>query len=457
MNIQKTTYQFSDIAITYTIHQLFEIAGITLRHNTEINFNREASSVTIVIGGNKQVVFKVMEQNKIKELLKGELILQNISSYDSKVNVPLFFTDHENNFATISDEKLIVHADIVTISFIMLSRYEETLTTKRDKHNRYQYKHSLAFKYKFIDIPIVDEYAMLLRKFLIRFFPGLEIHRREGKVIPTHDIDELHRFGNLFRNIVTIIGGDLIARRSFSIARLSLKQRIATTKDTKNDPLILAIERLVKISKAMGLYSIFYFKGLQKGQKDCTYDIFDPDVRFCMEIIKDAGMTVGIHGGYDSYNNDEIYQQEKNNIETVYGEAVTTSRQHFLRFDINNTTHVLQNCNVQNDSTLGYAEREGFRCGTCHEYFLYDLKNDCISTVKESPLIVMEGTLLHYRRQQMETALTICENLYERCQAVEGDFIILWHNQMMYRDYEKIFSEFYCKLLEKISKGNNSK
>ncbi len=54
------------------------------------------------------------------------------------------------------------------------------------------------------------------------------------------------RFGNLSRNIKTIIGGDIILRRSISIAFKSLKQCV-NVKDSKNDPLILAIIQLLEI------------------------------------------------------------------------------------------------------------------------------------------------------------------------------------------------------------------
>ena len=170
-----------------------------------------------------------------------------------------------------------------------------------------------------------------------------------------------------------------------------------------------------------------------------------------MEKIKEAGMVVGMHAGIDSYDSEVIFKQEKTNIESVYGKTVKTNRHHFLKFDINKSVQVWQNCDIQNDFTLGYSEREGFRCGTCHEYYLFDLKNDRISTVKEHPLIVMDVTLFEHRGLNIETALTTIEKLYERCQAVGGDFVILWHNDKLIREYEKRYRDVYCKFLERNS------
>jgi len=442
----------SDNAIKYTVWQLFQIVGI--RENSEIlsaNLVADHCRLIITISENKQIIFKLMNQIEAELLLKGELMLKWIASFDEKVSVPVFFSILSDDFASIDDKKVIINADIITLSFIMLSRYEEILIQERDQHNRFEYKNSLACKYNFIDIPIVDEYAMLLRKWLLKFIPSLEILKKKPEIIPTHDIDGIRRFGNLFRNIETIVGGDIISRKSLSIAYKSLKQCFVAIKNSNKDPLIIAIERFIEVSMMFGLCSEFYFKGLQKGEKNATYDIFVPEVKYCMNKIRDAEMIIGMHGGYDSYNNELNYQHEKENIELVYGEAVKTGRQHFLRFDINKTIPVWQKCGLKNDSTLGYAEREGFRCGTCHEYYLYDLENDFTSTVKERPLIVMDGTLLEYRGQSIETAFAILEKLNKRCQAVEGNFVILWHNHSMFRDYENIFRDVYCKFLESIS------
>ena len=175
-------YPFSNAAVLYTIKHLFEFAGIAMEKDFEMVINRNAFSVRMTVWGNKQVILKVMQQNEIDQLIEGELPLQKFPSFDSKVDIPLFITDNKNDFAAISDNELIFHADILTISFIMLSRYEETLIEERDQQNRFEYKSSLACKYDFIDIPIVDEYAMLLRLWILKYIPTLNVQKRKGEI-----------------------------------------------------------------------------------------------------------------------------------------------------------------------------------------------------------------------------------------------------------------------------------
>ena len=438
-------------AVQYTVNQLFKIAGTDLSpESVHVSPDTEHPSVSVVFAGSFVIVFSLISVEQAECLLLGQLRLKKIPSFDSKIEIPVVLNDPVTEFATIDDNQMVINADIITLSFLMLSRYEETLTEERDTHHRFEFKNSLAFKYDFIDVPIVDEYAMLMRMWLLRFLPDLKITRRTGKVIPTHDVDFLLRFGGLFKNIRTIAGGDLIGRRSISLAGKSIGQWIKTSRDSKNDPLIQAMRTLIDCSREYRLNSIFYFKGLKEGDKDCTYDISAPEARYCIDMIFEAGMETGMHAGYESYASDIVFKGEKEALETVYGDKVKKNRQHFLRFDVNKTLKIWEANGIECDSTLGYAEREGYRCGTAHEFKIYDLENDKVSSVSETPLIIMEGTLFQYRRLDLDESLEKILKLYSRTMSVEGDFVILWHNHSVIRDYEDKFRNVYCKFLDEI-------
>lgn len=100
------------------------------------------------------------------------------------------------------------------------------------------------------------------------------------------------------------------------------------------------------------------------------------------------------------------------------------------------------------DDTLGYADHEGFRCGTCHAYPLYDLEHDRPLEVVERPLLVMDGTLKEYRGLTRPEALERLKALFTRCCAVEGDFVILWHNGCVFRDWTPWFRKVYVPFME---------
>ena len=70
-------------------------------------------------------------------------------------------------------DTLVLHADIIASTYFLISRYEETVNSSRDRHGRFSGKESLPFRAGFLHRPIVDEYGKSLRKILRDI--GLEI------------------------------------------------------------------------------------------------------------------------------------------------------------------------------------------------------------------------------------------------------------------------------------------
>jgi hypothetical protein len=58
--------------------------------------------------------------------------------------------------------------DIFSASFYLLSRYEEYINPHYDLHNRFKAEESLAFKNGFLQIPLVDLWAIELGKIINR-------------------------------------------------------------------------------------------------------------------------------------------------------------------------------------------------------------------------------------------------------------------------------------------------
>ena len=76
----------------------------------------------------------------------------------------------------------------------------------------------------------------------------------------------------------------------------------------------------------------------------------------------------------------------ENNIDIV--------RTHYLRLDIQKTFEIFESIGLKTDSTLGYANDIGFRCGTGFEYYPYNFKEERAWKFKEIPLVLMDSALL---------------------------------------------------------------
>ena len=428
-------------AIRYTLGCLADVAF------PQGNFSVEVSPVpTIVVEGCIPVKFPVPTYEDMEKLLRGNACYSEINSYDNKVKIKVLGLAEGKELFSLEDGAVSVNADLLSISFALLSRYEETREDKRDKYGRFSYSDSLADKYNLTEIPIVDEYALLLRKFVCDNFSAVSISPRKPNFIPTHDIDFLFRFPN-FGKAVKTIAGDLLVRKSLRLSWKSMCAYIKSWRKVECDPYVSGMLDLLKVSVENNLYSKFYFKALSRGD-DCSYNIFSSRTKRCIERVISAGKSIGLHGGLDSYSTVDVFVEEKNNLKNVTNCEIDSSRQHFLKFDVHSTPQVWQKSGIRHDSTLGFPEHEGFRCGTCHPYRLYDVENECVTDVVEHPLIAMDTTLFQYRNLTEEEAYASICRLYDRCFAVEGDFVLLWHNTTMFGELESWYRNIYLKFIE---------
>ena len=83
------------------------------------------------------------------------------------------------------------------------------------------------------------------------------------------------------------------------------------------------------------------------------------------------------------------------------------------------------------DGTLSYADRPGFRCGTCREYPMYDVVERRPLKLKQRPLIVMDCSVIDDRFLGLgytDQALDLMLTLKRQALRYGGDFTLLWHN-----------------------------
>lgn len=108
---------------------------------------------------------------------------------------------------------------------------------------------------------------------------------------------------------------------------------------------------------------------------------------------------------------------------------INFGRQHFLRFEVPTTWQVWEDNNMKWDSTLSYADREGFRCGVCYDFPVFNIFTRKKLKLYEKPLIVMDGSFKTYQKtiskQDMIDNLVILQN---KVRKYNGTFVFLWHN-----------------------------
>ena len=123
-------------------------------------------------------------------------------------------------------------------------------------------------------------------------------------------------------------------------------------------------------------------------------------------------------------------------------------RMHCLRWEHPATLYGWKNAGMTYDSTLGYADHVGFRCGTCFEYPAFDPVADSQLNLRIRPLIAMEVTVIAKRYMGLglgQDAYDKFTKIKNACRAVNGSFTLLWHNDSL---ITKQARELYSSLLE---------
>lgn len=432
-------------AVAYTVAHLMHVAAPALSYDLEVEGGR-APSAAVVRTDKVCLRFSILPPERWPALLDGTLSVSQTPSFDQAITVPVFVEEGRSLFQW---EKgvLRIHADLITLSFLLLSRGEELLISQRDEYGRFRYAWSLSCTYQLIDFPVVDEWAMLVRRELSKAYTLQELGQNQPTLTPTHDMDTARRFPSLYCAARTILGGDLLRYRDPRMAMDSLGLYLKSRKRPELDPELLGAEALLETSLRHGLRSEFYFMGPEPGSKDYTYDTTSPAVRSFAHKAMSAGMVCGFHPSRATPTSLVEFQTEQGRVEQCLGKHPDCGRQHYLCFDGTKTPAIWEASGIRRDSTLGYADREGFRCGTCYAYPLYDLEQDRPLKVMERPLLVMDCTLRDYRGLSKEEAIASMKGLFQRCCAVGGDFVLLWHNGSVMRNWAEWYRDVYCTFL----------
>ncbi|MDY0320120.1 MAG: polysaccharide deacetylase family protein [Arcobacteraceae bacterium] len=357
-----------------------------------------------------------------------------------------FFSKYPNDLEYLKLENIpsqIEQLDIFAASFFMLTRWEEYVNKARDLHDRFPVTESLAYKNAFLDRPIVNEYLEELKKMLLKLDDNLKFKEHNYQLVLTHDVDHIKKW-DTSKKFIRHLAGDLIERNSIIEFFRSMIYFIKVKTHIVNDPYD-TFDYFMDISDKLQVKSHFLFMAKGVTSFDNRYKTNDKQVIELVNKIQRRGHHIGIHPTYNAYNNFEQLKSEINELEKNFDTNISFGREHYLRFEIPTTWQIWDDNNLSWDSTCGYADKEGFRCGVCYEYSVFNILTRKKLKLKEKPLIVMDGSL---RIQERMTPLLMKEKILELIKQVKkynGEFVFLWHNSSFnikeWREYNKVYEE----------------
>lgn len=304
--------------------------------------------------------------------------------------------------------------DIFASSFFMLTRWEEKVLFDEKDRGRFPGKRSLAVKEGFIHRPVVNEYALWLKAHFEHFgLPVLPLGT-EYALVPTHDIDMI-RMGKLKR-----FGGDILKHRS--PRRFIHRLKLAGSNPWDN------FDWLMDQSEKAGVTSRFFILPGGKARMDRDFSLEDPLIKRAIHRIEERRHRIGIHGSFSSADNPAQWENEYIRLQKLVNRDIKEGRQHYLRWIPGVTDGINETMGIEKDFTLGYHDKNGFRCGTACPFPLYDWEERRIRSLWEQPLIWMDVTAAQYEGLDVGKAFASLEHFKSLCLTYHMPFTYLVHN-----------------------------
>jgi hypothetical protein len=338
---------------------------------------------------------------------------------------------------TISAQDTRIAYDILRLAYWALSREEELGRNDLDNHGRFAATSSHAYKHGYLERPVVDEWLDILGQVIQFTWPRVKLKRHNFTMKVSHDVDAPSRYG--FRSVPALMramAGDVFKRQDIKGAILAPWVRLNSKTQLHSADPANTFDWIMGASEQQGLRSAFYFICGHNNHHDADYKPEHPAMRHLMRRIYQRGHEIGLHPSYCTYQNPELIYQEADRLRKIFAEegikqAELGGRMHYLRWEHPTTMLAWSKAGMAYDSTLGYADRPGFRCGTCFEYPAFDPIAQEILPLRIRPLIAMDISITDSSYLGLglgDSALQYFKSIKQTCKKVEGTFTLLWHN-----------------------------
>jgi hypothetical protein len=254
-----------------------------------------------------------------------------------------------------------------------------------------------------------------------------------------------------------------VARRGDSVLRLARPAvrlaRTARSGISLAPSLRETLERSLELEHAHGATASYFFTvppHEPRSRYDCTYAARDlcvfrgrrQRVADVIRAIAAEGFDVGLHGGYEAGATAGVLSEERATLVAATGLEITTTRQHFLRWDPRWTPRYQEAAGLRADATMGFNFAVGHRAGTSLPFRLFDAQARRALDVVEVPLVAQDGAMLGPDALALDPARAeaLLGELFGVTSAVGGVLTLLFHPDKLVRPpwlalYERVLDQ----------------
>lgn len=305
-----------------------------------------------------------------------------------------------------------------------LLRVEEYERSHRDQWGCWEFGQCESFREGTLWVPELDRFAQEQRATLegrARLEP-LWPDGHAFAVCLTHDVDfvsEQLTPAQAARWVRAGLAGNGSSRSVVNAIRPPVRLARALANGIRRNPsAATALERCVELERSRGVTSSYFFTVFPERAASRFDPVYLPDDPCCFdgrnttiaavmrELVAD-GFDVGLHGSFNSATEPGMLLNEKKILEEALGKRVTTTRQHFLHWDVRKTPAFQAQAGLLADSSLGFNRSLGFRAGTSLPFRRFDLESGTESGLLQVPLSIHDTPLFRADGLKLDRQLAI--------------------------------------------------
>jgi hypothetical protein len=315
--------------------------------------------------------------------------------------------------------------DPLAAAFYLLARYEEWVGLPADAHGRPATAAMHAARHGYLQLPVVDEWALLVARKWRALDSRVPIPERRYSQMVTVDLDNGFKYlgREAWRSAAGLVRDALRARWH------EAKERLMVLAGREPDPFMLDEEVLACFSYS-AQRSIAFVLAAARGPLDHAVPVSDKRYAEYLRGLSQR-MELGLHPSYGSSETAGLMQAEHDALVDAVCLPVASSRQHFLRTRLPSTFREAIALGMREEHSMGCHDQIGFRAGTCTPYEWYDLDREEATRLIIHPFAVMDNTLRMKLALAPEDAVARVMPMIAATRKVDGRFTGLWHESFL--------------------------
>lgn len=349
--------------------------------------------------------------------------------------IPMIFG---NDTLSITDNEIICGNDVLASIYFLTSRWEEYVlgrnkSGKCDENSLYLVNNNIS------KIPLVHVYETFIKELLVLMGYGFNLDRK-FKVITTHDVDRCYLTGwiEMLRNARNLykIGKGIVAKK--------LLHDFIWYKINSPNPFD-TFGFFMDCADKYHSEDYFFFKACIDGEKGFTYSIGEDRVKRMVQEVQKRGYTVGFHPSETTFDNSTQFKKELNRLDSL--EAVSYSGRNHGLYCNTATYHQWEEAHAEFVSNYGFQYQNGFRCGICVPFPLFDIYERVQLNLYEIPFELMDTVMLR-NKPQIESALFDMKEIINKVVDYQGVLCMNWHTNVYNMPEMQKYKSVYINLLE---------